>query len=108
RQHDDATTAPHVTARMEDVGGIALVIADPEGQPRAGAIAQLNWQGSTRCVAREVFGRIPHRDQGLLENAPERRFYLETAGVETLAQVRAYLGLADQFLQQRSIGTNEA
>ena len=41
RQHDDAAAAAHVAAGVEDVGRVALVVADVERQAGAGHVAQL-------------------------------------------------------------------
>src|SRR5439155_18397543 len=67
-QHDHAGTAAHVSPGVEDVGRIALVVADVERQTRTSKAAQVDQQRSTVRVAGKVLGGVADRDKGLLEN----------------------------------------
>ena len=101
-QHDDAAAAADVAAGVEDVGRLALVVADVERQAGAARPSRrCDRQGGPFGVAGQVLGRVADGDQRLLEDAAEGRLDEEAGRVEPLAEVVAHLRLAGQFFEQR-------
>src|SRR5262249_48474847 len=102
-QDDDAAAAAHVAAGVEDLAGLALVVADDEGQPVARDLAQAHRERGALGVAGQVLGGVADVDQGLLEDAAKGRFDVETDLVEALAEIAADFWLPRQLFQQRQV-----
>ena len=108
RQHDHAAAPAHVAAGIEDVGRVALVVADLKRQPRSGDLPQPDRQVRSLGVAGQVFRGIADADQRELQDAAVRRVDAEAPCVEPLAEVLPELRLPRQLLEQPLVGADQS
>ena len=102
-QDDHARTASNVAAGVKRRDGPLLIVADAKRQAGTGRLANPDRQRGTGGVARQVFGRVADRDQGLLQNPAIDVVDGEAGLVDPFAQIVAHAPLPRQLFEQRAV-----
>src|SRR5262249_1964067 len=95
-------------AGIENLGGIALVVADDKRQTGSSYFAEVKNQRRPLGVSGHIFGRVTDRDQTLLQHPPKRRIDQIADSVEPFAEILPHLGLPRQFFEKRLVRAHEA